>query len=98
MLYTIVITYKEDDFVIQTDANSPSEAIHISVISDNTNGIRLFNDSEFQELKELVKTECDLESCVPVNLLKHVWCDTFLVNDQLVQMHVVLTSECFKEN
>ena len=93
MLYSIVISYNDDEFVVQCEADSPVEAIHIGVGQCGEDSIRIFNQAELLELKSDIESNCDSNSCVAVDGLQNVWCDGFSVKEKYVQMHVVKTHE-----
>lgn len=92
MLYTIVIEFNEDTFAIQHEANSPADAIRDGISSRVYGGIRIFNDSQISELVQEIEKEIS-GSCVAISGLCNVWVDTFLIQNELVQIHAIATCE-----
>ena len=90
MLYSIVIEYKEDTFVIQSVGDSPDDAISSGVKSHSHGNIRIFNSTQFLELSKEIENKG--KSCVAIDGLQCVWVNTYLVQDELVQMHVIQTN------
>jgi hypothetical protein len=89
MLYSIVIEYKEDTYVIQHVSDDPDNAIYDGLKNYGFDKIRILNEEQFSEL--ILDIENEKRLCVPVNDLSGVWVNTFLVEDHLVQIHAIET-------
>lgn len=91
MFYTIIIEYDENTLVSQVEANNPDDAINVGIQIQGENKSGIFTDDEIQGLVNEI--EAGNGNCVLLNGLRGVWCDTFLLNDKLVQIHAVATSQ-----
>lgn len=92
MLYSIVISYKEDDFVIQSEAATPDDAIARGIGSGEGDRIRLFDSRQIEDLRREIASAEDHGRCVAIDGLTNVWCTGFLVRDELAQFHVIATA------
>ena len=91
MLYSLLIEYKEDTFVLQVDAVSPDEALEVGILNRMHGGIRIFCHSELVELRQEIKNSDT--SCTEISGLCNVWVNTYLVQGDLVQIHIIATIE-----
>jgi hypothetical protein len=92
MLYSLVITYMEDDFVIQSEAVSPDEAIKRGIRPGEGERIRIFDSGQIDELRREVATSTTFK-CVPIEGLTNVRNTCCLVEGELVQFHVIATED-----
>ncbi len=91
MLFSIVIEYNDDTFVIQCEADTPDEAIRSGIKSHINTCIHIFDESEMLELVSEIENKDKL--CTAINGLRGVWVDTFLVQENLVQVHTIASNE-----
>ena len=91
LIYSILIEFKEESYVLQNQSSTIDESIEKCIQYCIDPGIRLFNTRQASELYEEFRLEGD--SCDAVEGLIGVWCATFLVEDELVQLHIIETHQ-----
>jgi len=90
LLYSIIFEYT-DTFVVQCIASSEFDAQRQGIDMCVQGQVPVFNESQSSELADVYsKRNPPLTS---ISALKNVWVNTFLVEDELVQIHVIATNE-----